>query len=349
MRRNRSRWLFPTVILAGAILVFILRSTTNDYVLAIACFAGINIILAVSLNLTNGFTGLFSLGHPAFMAVGGYISAIMTFPVARKTMLLPALPSWLATQQWSFLPAMVLGGLGATLAAFLVGFPVLRLKGHYLAVATLGFIIILQVLITNMESFTRGPLGLNGLPMLTNLWWVYMCVVITVYVCWKVKHSSLGRSMLAIRENEMAAECLGIPLARTRIMAFALGAFFAGIGGGLWAHLVTVITPTSFSVVMAFNLVVMVVVGGSGSITGAAFAAIMLTLMAEVLRPLEESLEAYGISEIIIAAGLLLILIFRSQGVFGGQEPGFLVRSGYGPSDEGKNPLSFGKVKGGTA
>ena len=324
---NGHRWFFPMLILAGAILVFVLRITMNDYILSIVCFAGINIILAVSLNLTNVFTCLFSLGHPAFMAVGGYVAAILTFPVARKAMLLPALPAWLAAQQWSLLPALILGGLSATLAAFLVGFPVLRLKGHYVAVATLGFLIILQVLITNMESYTRGPLGLNGLPMMTNLWWVYLWVVITVYVCWKVKHSSLGRSMLAIRENEMAAECLGVSLAGTRIMAFALGAFFAGVAGGLWSHLVTGITPTSFSVVMTFNLVVMVVVGGSGSITGATFAAVMLTLVAEFLRPLEESLEAYGISEVIIAIGLLLILIFRPQGIFGSQEPGFLVKS----------------------
>ena len=330
---NGHRWFFPMLILACAILVFVLRSTMNDYILSIVCFAGINIILAVSLNLTNGFTGLFSLGHPAFMAVGGYVAAILTFPVARKAMLLPALPAWLAAQQWPLLPALILGGLSATLAAFLVGFPVLRLKGHYLAVATLGFLIILQVLITNIESFTRGPLGLNGLPMMTNLWWVYLWVVITVYVCWKVKHSSLGRSMLAIRENEMAAECLGVSLAGTRIMAFALGAFFAGVAGGLWAHLVTAITPTSFSIVMAFNIVVMVVVGGSGSITGATFAAVMLSLVAEFLRPLEENLEAYGISEIIVAIGLLLILIFRPQGIFGSQEPGFLMK----PAQRGLN------------
>jgi len=322
------------LILASAILVFVLRGTMNDYILSIVCFAGINIILAVSLNLTNGFTGLFSLGHPAFMAVGGYVAAILTFPVARKAMLLPALPGWLAAQQWPLLPALILGGLSATFAAFLVGFPVLRLKGHYLAVATFGFLIIHQVLLTNMESFTRGPLGLNGLPMMTNLWWVYLWVVITVYICWKVKHSSLGRSMLAIRENEMAAECLGVSLAGTRIMAFALGAFFAGVAGGLWAHLVTAITPTSFSVVMTFNLVVMVVVGGSGSITGATIAAVMLSLVSEVLRPLEETMEAYGISEVIIAIGLLLILIFRPQGIFGSQEPGFLMKPAQRVFDE---------------
>ncbi len=325
MASHRPRWFFPALITAGGVLVFALDRTMNDYILSIVCFIGINIILAVSLNLTNGFTGLFSLGHPGFMAVGGYVAAILTFPPARKAMLLPALPSWLAIQEWSLIPAMVTGGICATLMAFLIGIPVLRLKGHYLAVATLGFLIIVQVLITNLESLTRGPLGLNGLPMLTDLWGVYLWVVITLYVCWKIKHSSLGRTFFAIRENEMAAECLGVPLARTRIMAFALGAFFAGIAGGLWGHIITAITPTSFSVIMAFNLVVMVVVGGSGSITGATLAAAMITLGVEILRPLEESLEAYGINEIIMAIGLLLILIYHPQGLFGSREPAFLM------------------------
>ena len=317
--------MYLILIGGGVLLVLLLRRTVNEYILSIVCFGGINIILAVSLNLTNGFTGLFSLGHPAFMAVGGYVAAILTFPTSRKAMLLPALPEWLAAQQWPLFPSVILGGLAAVVAAVIVGFPVLRLRGHYLAVATLGFLIIVQVLIRNLEDYTRGPLGLNGLPMLTNLWWVYLWMVITFVVCWKVKHSSLGRTMLAIRENEMAAECLGVPLAVTRIMAFALGAFFAGVAGGLWAHLVTAITPTSFSVIMAFNLVVMVVVGGSGSITGAAVAAVLLTSVVEILRPLEENLGTYGISEIIMAFGLLLILIFRPQGLFNGREPKFLL------------------------
>ncbi len=317
--------LLPLALLAlGAVAVWLMRAFLDDYVLSIFNFVGINIILAVSLNLTNGFTGLFSLGHPGFMAVGGYVTAVLTLPAGRKAMLLPALPGWLASQEWALLPAMILGGLCASLTALIVGFPVLRLRGHYLAVATMGFLIIVQVLIINMEDFTRGPLGLNGLPLLTNLWWVYLWAALTVYVCWRVKHSSLGRTMLAVRENEMAAQCLGVPLARTRILALALGAFFAGAAGGLWAHLVTAITPTSFSLVMAFNLVVMVVIGGSGSVFGAVVAASGLTLITEVLRPLEENLEMYGINEIILAVGLLLILIFRPQGLFGSGEPKFL-------------------------
>ncbi|NIO09023.1 MAG: hypothetical protein GTO40_13805 [Deltaproteobacteria bacterium] len=184
--------------------------------------------------------------------------------------------------------------------------------------------------------------------MLTNLWWIYLWVVITVYVCWKVKHSSLGRTMLAIREDEIAAECLGVPLARRRILALALGAFFAGIAGGLWAHLVTAITPGSFSVIMAFNLVVIVVIGGTGSITGAALAAALLTLGIEVLRPLEEGLEAYGISEVIMAIGLLLILMFRPQGLFGSREPAFLAGGRQRVSSVGARLSNQNKKGGGT-
>ena len=323
----RSRMFFPALVAFGALLVFVLTRSVNDYVLAIICFMGINIILAVSLNLTNGFTGLFSLGHPGFMAIGGYVAALLVFPSARKSMLLPELPSWLAAAQWPLLPALILGGIAAVVFALIIGLPVLRLKGHYLAVATLGFLIIIQVLITNLDKYTRGPLGLNGLPMLTNLWWVYLWAVVAVYGCWRIKHSSLGRSMLAMRENSIAAACLGVNLTRTRLLAFVIGAFFAGVSGGLWAHLVTVITPRSFSIIMAFSLVVMVVVGGTGSITGSVFGAGLVTLLIEILRPLEETLVVYGINEIIVSVGLLLILIFRPRGLFGSVEPAFLERN----------------------
>ncbi len=310
------------VVLAVGILVA--RSVLNDYYLSILNFVGISVILACSLNITNGFSGLFSLGHPGFMAIGGYVTAVLTLPVMRKNMFLPELPAFLLDSAWPFFPALVTGGVFAALAAVVVGLPVLRLRGHYLAVATLGFIIIVQVLITNLDTWTRGPLGLNGLPSHTTLWWVWGWALLTLYVSFKLKFSSLGRSMLAIRENELAAECLGIRLAFTRILALAIGAFFAGVAGGLWAHLITAITPKSFSIILAFNLVVMVVIGGTGSITGSFLAAVGITALREALRPLEESLEMYGISEIILAFGLLLVLIYRPKGMFGSNEPRFL-------------------------
>jgi len=323
MKRHPNRLIFLSLIFLGGLFVALMRSTMNEYILSIINFVGIFIILAVSLNITNGFTGLFSLGHPGFMAIGGYVTAILTFPVARKSMFLE-LPQWLANLQLPFLPALVIGGIFAGITALIVGLPVLRLKGHYLAVATLGFLIIIQVLISNWESVTRGPLGLNGLPDFTNLWYVYPWVVITVYVGWKIKFSSYGRSMLSMREDDLSAQCLGVNLFKTRVLALVIGAFFAGIAGGLWAHLVTAITSTAFSLILAFNIVAMVVVGGTGSITGSFVAAILLSVLTELFRPLEESFGLYGIGEIITALILILILIFRPQGLFGSREPGIL-------------------------
>jgi branched-chain amino acid transport system permease protein len=326
MTWRRDRIIFMVLILAGAGLMLLMQRTLNDYLLSIINFVGIYIILAVSLNITNGFTGLFSLGHPGFMAIGGYATAILTLPVRRKAMFLPELPAWLADLEWPFLPAMLVGGLLASFTALVIGVPVLRLRGHYLAVATLGFLIIVQVLITNWETVTRGPLGLNGLPSLTSLWWVFPWVVITIYVAWKLKFSSYGRTMLAVREDEMAADCLGVNLFKTRVTALVIGAFFAGVAGGLWAHLVTAITPTSFSLILAFNIVVMVVVGGSGSITGSVVAALVFSMITEAFRPLEEKLNVYGIGEIVMALILILVLIYRPQGIFGTGEPAVLKR-----------------------
>ncbi len=320
-------WLLAAGLTAlGAAAVWAATASLNNYLLTLIAFAGINVMLAVSLSLSNGLTGLFSLGHPAFMMVGGYIAAILTFPANRKGFMLPDLPEWLAAQQWPLLPALLVGGAVAGLAAIMAGFPVLRLRGHYLAVATLGLIFILRAVVNNLDGYTRGALGLSGIPKLTDLWWVYAWVVITLFVCWRIKHSSLGRTMMAMRENEMAAACMGVPLARTRLMAFAIGAVFAGIAGGLWAHLVTNLTPTSLGVFLAFQLVVMVVLGGQGSLAGAALAAVGLSAIANLLRPVEQSTGIYGMTQIVVALVLIGVLIFRPQGLFGSREPGVLMR-----------------------
>lgn len=318
---RRERMTALVLILAGIGFVVVAQRSMNDYILSLINFVGIYIILAVSLNITNGFTGLFSLGHPAFMAIGGYAAAILTFPVRKKAYFLEGLPDWLARVEVPFLPSLLIGGVLASLAALVVGVPVLRLRGHYLAVATLGVLIIVQVLITNFESVTRGPLGLNGLPALTDLWWVFPWVMVTIFVSWKIKFSSYGRTMLAVREDDMAAECCGVNLFRTRVAALVIGAFFAGVAGGLWAHLVTAITPKSFSLVLAFHIVVMVVVGGSGSITGSAVAAMVFSVLTEFFRPMEERLNIYGLGEIFMALVMICILIYRPAGMFGAREP----------------------------
>ncbi|MFA5514164.1 MAG: branched-chain amino acid ABC transporter permease [Sphaerochaetaceae bacterium] len=310
--------------LIGLIFVVIVDKFLSAYITSVISFIFLYMILAVSLNITNGFTGLFSLGHPAFMGVGGYIASLLILPVFRKEFFLPELPQWLATQQWSFFPAIVMGGLIAAIVALIIGYPVLRLKDHYLGVATIGLIFIVKVILKNNEQYTRGALGLNGLEFKTSIWWIYFWLVITVYVAWKLKFSSYGRTMLGMKENEMACSCLGSNVTALKIMAFVIGAFFAGVSGGLWAHLTTVITPDSFSPSLAFNLVVMLVIGGTGSISGSLIAAGGISLLIEYLRPLEEALGMYGLGQILISVVLLFVLIFRTRGLLGSSELKFL-------------------------
>jgi branched-chain amino acid transport system permease protein len=303
----------------GAALVYAAQATLSSYVVTLLALMFLNIALAVSLTVTNGFAGLFSLGHPAFMTIGGYIAAVLTYPPARKDFMLPDLPAVL-------LPALLAGGIIAAILAFLVGLPVLRLKGHYLAVATLGLIVIVQGLATNWSGLTRGGSGLNGIPRLTNIWWCFGFAALAIYVALRLKFSSLGRAMMATRENAMAAESSGVSTYRVRMLAFVIGAFFAAVAGGLMVHLITVVTPKTYSVVLAFNLIAMVVIGGTGSVFGAILAAMALTGISEAARPLEENLNLYGLSQVIVALALILVLFFRPNGIMGGAEPRLLRR-----------------------
>jgi branched-chain amino acid transport system permease protein len=278
-------------------------------------------MLAVSLQITNGLTGLFSLGHPAFMTIGAYLAAILTYPARRKGFMMPDLPVFLASAEWPFLPALLVGALGAGLVALLVGVAVLRLRGHYLAVATLGLIVIVRVVTNNLDGWTRGGLGLSGVPRVTELWMVWLATGLTVVLAWRLKHASTGRAMMALRENEMAARCMGIDAFALKLMAFVAGAVLAGIAGALTVHLISVITPGSYGIPLAFNLVVMIVVGGLGSITGAVLAAVALSLLSEGLRPVEESLGLYGLSQLLMALLLIVVLRIRPKGLLGSAEP----------------------------
>ena len=249
-----------------------------------------------------------------------------TFPAGRKGTMLSGLPEALAEVQLPLLPALLAAGVVGAAAAAAVGWPVLRLRGHYLAVATLGLIVIVQSLATNWDGITRGGAGLSGIPRLTGIWWAFGMLVLVLVLTWRLKFSSLGRAMMAVRENDLAAECTGIDTVRLRMIAFALGACLAAVIGALMAHLISVVTPKTYSVVLAFNLVVMVVIGGSGSITGAVVAAAGITLLSETLRPLEEAVGLYGLSQVIVALSLILVLFFRPRGLFGSGEPGVLRR-----------------------
>lgn len=328
MMAGLARYRMFLLLVGATVTVAVAQRFLGNYALSVIEITGIYVILAVSLTLTNGFTGLFSLGHPAFMALGGYATALLTMAPVKKQLLLPDLPGWLLEMPaWPFLPSLLLAGAVGVLVAVLVGLPVLRLKGHYLAVATIGLIYIIASLATSFDQYTRGSLGLYGLPELTGIWWVYAWVVITIYTAWRLKSSSLGRAMFAIRGDELAASCVGVRTTRLRLLAFCLGAFFAAVAGSLWTHIVTVITPASFDVMLAFELVVMIVIGGWGSITGAVVAAVGLTALNYLLRPLEEGLGLYGFSQVVVAVLVLFVLIYRPGGLLGSREVGRSLRA----------------------
>jgi branched-chain amino acid transport system permease protein len=307
-------WLIGTL---GALLIvqITLPRLFNPYILQIIVLSGINIILAVSLNLINGFTGQFSIGHAGFMALGAYGSAMFSLGPGQaweKALAAGGLPEPVACAP-ALLVALLAGGLLAAVAGYLVGLPSLRLRGDYLAIVTLGFGEIIRVLILNIDV-VGGARGLPGIPQWVNLFWVGLGVVGVILVARHLSLSTHGRALFAIRDDEVAAEALGVDTTRYKVTAFVIGAFFAGIAGGLFAHFLGYLNPSTFSFIKSIEVIAMVVLGGLGSISGSVLAAIVLTLLPEVLRPVKE----YRM--VIYALMLIVLMIARPQGLLGANE-----------------------------
>ncbi len=299
-------------LLAAIVASFVVSHFSNqidDYVLNILVMIGINIILAVSLNLVNGHTGQFSLGHAGFMAVGAYTSASITLYAGPG--LLKALGGVSTFSNSAvFLLALIVGGLMAAVTGLLVGVPSLRLRGDYLAIVTLGFGEIIRVVIQNTNA-VGGPRGLGGIPAYSNFFWTYALAAVTIYVIANLVNSTYGRGFLAVRDDEVAAEAMGINTTKYKVTAFVLGSFFAGIAGGLYAHYITYITPEGFNFLKSVDVVVMVILGGMGSTVGVTLAAILLTVLNEFLREFEQ----YRM--IVFSLLLIVMMIARPQGLIG--------------------------------
>ncbi len=283
--------------------------------LDILTLAGISIILAASLNLVNGFTGQFSMGHAGFMAVGAYTSAFFSDRLLQQ---MPEVLSTPVAGPLFFIAIMFLSGLIAMAMGYMVGLPSLRLRGDYLAIVTLGFGEIIRVIFLNMDV-VGGARGYPGLAKITNFGWVYSMAVLTVFVVWRVVNSSHGRACLAVREDEIAAESMGVDTTQAKVRAFALGAFFAGIAGSLFAHHLTFITPSIFDFNRSFEIIIMVVLGGMGSLSGSVFAAFMLTFLREYLRDLQEYTKV-DLRMIIYSLILIILMLTRPNGLFGTRE-----------------------------
>jgi branched-chain amino acid transport system permease protein len=305
------------VAILGALLLanFTLSRVLSPYWLQIVALCGINVILAVSLNLINGFTGQFSIGHAGFMALGAYGSAMFSLGVGRgwvAALEAAGAPAPLAAAP-ALLMALLLGGLLAALAGYLVGLPSLRLRGDYLAIVTLGFGEIIRVIILNVDA-VGGPRGLPGIPGWANVFWVGLGVASVIVLSRHLASSTHGRALFAIRDDEVAAEALGVDTTRYKVLAFVLGAFFAGIAGGLFAHFLSYLNPNSFTFIRSIEVIAMVVLGGMGSISGSVLAAITLTLLPEILRPVQK----YRM--VIYSLMLIVLMITRPQGLLGTRE-----------------------------
>ncbi len=303
-----ARSVAPLVV--GGVLLWLVQGAMSPAVAIILMAAGINVILAVSLNVVNGFTGQFSLGHAGFMAVGAYTAAKITLAVGHVSLF--GLPVMIC-DHLVFLLALVAGMIMAALAGLLMGMPSLRLRGDYLAIVTLGFNEIIRVIIEN-TPFLGQATGLSGLSRRTDVVWVGLGAIATVVMARRLVGSTHGRALLAIREDEVAAEAMGVDTTGYKVRAFVIASAFAGLAGGLLVHLIQLCTPRSFTFIKSIEVVVMVVLGGMGSVTGSVIAALVLSLALEGLR------EAQQYRMVMYSLLLIVLMLTRPTGIFGTRE-----------------------------
>jgi branched-chain amino acid transport system permease protein len=317
--------------LGALILLFlflgVMSRWANEYQVRLLNNVAIFITLAVAYNLINGVCGQLHLGPNAFITLGAYTAALLTMTPAEKALNFLVTPLYWPLSQMvlPFPLALLAGGLVAALFGLITGFPVFRVRGDYLAIVTLGFGEVVRVLANNLQGLTNGPLGLKGLYPYTNLWWSWGVAVAAMAVIVALVNSSYGRAMQAIREDETAAKASGINSFRHLLGAYTLSAFFFGLGGGLLAHLITTISPSLFTFFLTFNLLIIIVVGGLGSTTGAILAASFFTLAGEWLRVVEEPQVLWGhtipgipgMRMVILSLALLVVIIFRRRGLLG--------------------------------
>lgn len=297
MKKGKGFWIYfvLAVVIYVAVQLLINAGILNQFHSNTLIFMGINIILAVSLHLVIGITGQFSIGHAGFLAIGAYISAIITMKF-----------------QLPFPLALLVGGIVAALAGLVVGIPSLRLKGDYLAIATLGFGEIIRIVFLNID-YVGGAAGMQ-VTHLTTWTYTFICLFITITVITNFTNSRHGRACISIRENEIAADAMGINTTYYKVIAFALGSFFAGVAGGLYSHNFYIIQPGNFGFLKSFDILIFVVLGGLGSLSGAVISAILLTLVSTFLQDYPET------RMIIYSLVLVIVMLYRPQGLMGTRE-----------------------------
>jgi len=305
--RNLVIALIVIAVLYGLDFIFQGR-LLNPYFTRILMLCGISITLAVSLNLINGFTGQFSIGHAGFMAVGAYSSAY--FSVNYGMRLAETLGGGKVGWVIALALATLIGAFFAGLAGLLVGVPSLRLKGDYLAIVTLGFGQIIVVFLNNIEA-VGGARGYSGIPIVKSFFWIFLIAILTIVMVYNIVHSAFGRALISIREDELASEAMGVNTTRYKVMAFVISSAMAGAGGVLLAHFDGYLNPKSFEFIKSFEILIMIILGGLGSILGSVLGAILLTVLPEALRGFAE----YRM--VIYSLLLIVLMITRPQGLLG--------------------------------
>ena len=286
----------------------------NPYIDLVLKYIGINIILTISLNLVNGYMGEFSVGHAGFMAIGAYTASLLTV--------------WLFPRQlgpFLFPVALLAGGVAAGMAGLGIAFPSFRTRGDYLAIVTLAFNMIIKSVLENVDAI-GGPRGFIGMEKLTSLWWVYLVVILMVFLARNYVFSNFGRGVLSIREDEIASGLVSVNTRQVKVLTFVFSAFLAGVAGGLFAHELQFINPGSFTILKSTDMLVMVYLGGIGSLGGSILGATVFTVVMEGLRSV---LQQIGISQewrlVIAPLMLILLMIFRPYGIMGLREFRFLI------------------------
>lgn len=311
-----NRWgVLVTLLLIFPLTILLPRfGIINPYIELVLKYIGINIILTVSLNLVNGYMGEFSVGHAGFMAIGAYAASLLTvwvFPRGLGPFLFPL--------------ALLAGGIAAGIAGLGIAVPSFRTRGDYLAIVTLAFNMIIKSVLENIDAI-GGPRGFLGMEKLTSLWWVYLVVILMVFLARNYVFSNFGRGVLSIREDEIAAELVSVNTRQVKVLTFVLSAFLAGVAGGLFAHELQFINPGSFTILKSTDMLVMVYLGGIGSLGGSIVGATVFTVVMEGLRSV---LQQVGISQewrlVVAPLMLILLMIFRPYGIMGLREFRFLI------------------------
>lgn len=329
-RRNKILTIAVLIVLLAAMILADQHIIFSDYVQRLIKLSAAYGIAALSMTLIQGYTGLFSLGQAGFMAVGAYTVALCTIPIDVKASLFyvePAYP-WVASLNLSFPIALLLGASLAAILAFFIGFPVLRLKSDYLGIASLGFSEIIRIIIVNWMPLTNSSLGLKSIPSTANVTWCVGLLTVVVFLLLRMMKTTYGRSFKAIRDDEVAAQAMGINLFTHKLKSFIISGFMAGLSGGLIASIIGIVTPTYFKYTLIYDLLLIVIIGGMGSITGAVLASFVITFGKEYLRFLDEGFSIggfvfpsiAGLRMLIFSILLMVAILFFREGFFGDRE-----------------------------